>query len=238
MKLIRIGIDGFRCLLDFKLDFEPGLTVIVGENDRGKSSLIDCLKVITQNKPVEFDDINYEKNELVIDIEIENFIYRKKFVKDANSVQPMPLVVIPTENYLTSVEAKINSTEYDLTVTENQEEVKQLAKLFGLTVRVNSNIPNLVSAINDVISKKRQVGNFEIDNVSFPQFNNIQLDGKQFENVSGFFKEIFLKERQKQIWNEKVNETTTIEEFVRNKIDNYSSDISSELHEKGIIEKM
>lgn len=238
MKLIRIGIDGFRCLLDFKLDFEPGLTVIVGENDRGKSSLIDCLKVITQNKPVEFDDINYEKNELVIDIEIENFIYRKKFVKDTNSVKPMPLVVIPTENYLTSVEAKINSTEYDLTVTENQEEVKQLAKLFGLTVRANSNIPNLVSAINDVISEKRQVGNFEIDNVSFPQFNNIQLDGKQFENVSGFFKEIFLKERQKQIWNEKVNETTTIEEFVRNKIDNYSSDISSELHEKGIIEKM
>ena len=90
MKLIRIGIDGFRCLLDFKLDFEPGLTVIVGENDRGKSSLIDCLKVITQNKPVEFDDINYEKNELVIDIEIENFIYRKKFVKDTNSVQSMP----------------------------------------------------------------------------------------------------------------------------------------------------
>jgi predicted ATP-dependent endonuclease of OLD family len=238
MKIIRIGIDGFRCLLDFNLDFEPGLTVIVGENDRGKSSLIDCLKVITQNRPIEYDDMNYEKNELTIDIEIENFIYRKKFIKDNNSVQPIPLIVIPTEHYLSSVEAKLNNPEYDLALVENQEEIKQLAKLFGLAVRTNSNIPNLVTSIKDVIIEKRLAGNFEIDNVSFPQFNNIQLDGKQFENVSGFFKEIFLKERQGQIWTEKVNEKITIEEFVRNKIDSYSSDISSELHKKGIIEKM
>lgn len=238
MKLMRIEIDGFRCLLDFKLDFEPGLTVIVGENDRGKSSLIDCLKVITQNKPIEFDDINNEKNELLIDIEIEDFIYRKKFVKDSGSVQPLPLVVIPTTNYLVRIKEKINNPEYDLSLVENQEEVKQIARLFGFTVRSNSNISNLITSINEIITEKRKTGNFEIDNVSFPQFNNIQLDGKQFENVSGFFKEIFLKERQGQIWTEKINDKTTIEEFVRTKIDSYSADISSELHEKGIVEKM
>jgi predicted ATP-dependent endonuclease of OLD family len=148
------------------------------------------------------------------------------------------MIVIPTESYLSSIQLKINDEGFDISIPENQEEVKQIARLFGLVVRSNSNITNLIQAINDIILEKKKEGVFEIENVNFPLFNNIQLDGKQFENVSGFFKEIFLKERQGQIWNEKVNETTTIEEFVREKIDSYSADISTELHEKGILEKM
>lgn len=238
MKILKMKIDGFRCLTNVTIDFEPGLTVIVGENDRGKSSLIDCLKVITQNRQVELDDINYDSNELTIDIEIENLVYRKKFKKENNLVQQLPMIVIPTESYLSTIQLKINDESFDISIPENQEEVKQIARLFGLVVRSNSNITNLIQAINDIILEKRKEGVFEIENVKFPLFNNIQLDGKQFENVSSFFKEIFLKERQGQIWNEKVNETTTIEEFVREKIDSYSADISTELHEKGILEKM
>jgi len=238
MKIIRLKIDGYRCLLNFELEFEPGLTVIVGENDRGKSSLIDCLKVITQNKAVEYDDINYDRKELNIDIEIEDFIYRKKFEKNEKVVNQKPMVVIPTEQYIVRVLGKINDSNYDLAIIDNQEEVKRIAKLFGLSVRSNSNVNNLIQGINQLIEEKRLSGTFEIENVSFPQFNNIQLDGKQFENVSSFFKEIFLKERQNQIWQEKIDENTTIEDFVRKKIDSYSDSITQELHEKGILEKI
>ena len=44
-----------------------------------------------------------------------------------------------------------------------------------------------------------------IENAIFPKFNNIQLDGKHFENVPAFFKEVFLREKQANIWSEKIN---------------------------------
>ena len=47
MKIKKITVDGFRCLLDFEVTFEDDLTVIVGENDAGKSSLVECLKVVS-----------------------------------------------------------------------------------------------------------------------------------------------------------------------------------------------
>ncbi|MDA1045693.1 MAG: AAA family ATPase [Verrucomicrobia bacterium] len=41
MKIKDLTVDGFRCLLGFEVRFEDDLTVIVGENDAGKSSLIE-----------------------------------------------------------------------------------------------------------------------------------------------------------------------------------------------------
>ena len=38
MKIKKLTVDGFRCLLGFEVKFEDDLTVIVGENDAGKSS--------------------------------------------------------------------------------------------------------------------------------------------------------------------------------------------------------
>lgn len=73
-----------------------------------------------------------------------------------------------------------------------------------------------------------------IPNTTFPSFSNIQLDGTQFENVSGFFKEVFLKEKQANIWSEKIDGEQTIEDFVKSKITNYTNEIT----EKGILNKM
>ncbi|MCY4263685.1 MAG: AAA family ATPase [Gammaproteobacteria bacterium] len=42
-----IEIDGFRLLKNFKADLKP-LTVIIGANGSGKSSLIDCLQLISR----------------------------------------------------------------------------------------------------------------------------------------------------------------------------------------------
>jgi putative ATP-dependent endonuclease of the OLD family len=62
MKIKNLSINGFRSLKNLNISFEDDITVIVGENDSGKSSLIDCLKTITQNKPVESDDFNYDSD--------------------------------------------------------------------------------------------------------------------------------------------------------------------------------
>lgn len=115
--------------------------MIVGENDAVKSSSIDCLKVVTQNKPIEIDDYNYDCNKIKLESEIENLVFIKAYE------------------------------------------------------------------------------DFKIENAHFPNFNNIQLDGKQFENVSSFFKEVFLKEKQSSIWKEKIQPGNTIESFIMTRID-------------------
>lgn len=61
--------------------FKNNLTVIVGENDCGKTSLIDCLNILTHNKPVEIDDFSYGRNELKIGIEIEDFVFEKNMLQ-------------------------------------------------------------------------------------------------------------------------------------------------------------
>ena len=43
MRLRRVDLAGFGCLTDFTADFGPGLNVLFGENEAGKSTLQQAL---------------------------------------------------------------------------------------------------------------------------------------------------------------------------------------------------
>lgn len=45
MHLARVRVENFRNLLDVSLDLKPGLNVIVGENNVGKTNLLDAIRV-------------------------------------------------------------------------------------------------------------------------------------------------------------------------------------------------
>ncbi len=53
-----IKIKNFRSLKDFDMDFNQGLNVIIGENDAGKTSLIDSLKILFGKKRIDINDFN------------------------------------------------------------------------------------------------------------------------------------------------------------------------------------
>ncbi|MBI1175719.1 MAG: AAA family ATPase [Sideroxydans sp.] len=59
-----------------------------------------------------------------------------------------------------------------------------------------------------------------------------------FENVPAFFKEVFLKEKQASIWQEQIGEGTSIETFVRDHLEEYSREVSAQILERGIIDKL
>lgn len=48
MYLSSIQIKNFRCFDDqvHTIEFNPGLTVLVGENDSGKSAILDAIKIV------------------------------------------------------------------------------------------------------------------------------------------------------------------------------------------------
>ncbi|MCX5314786.1 ATP-dependent endonuclease [Streptomyces sp. NBC_00154] len=48
MYLSQLHLQGFRTAADTKISFQPGVTVLVGENNAGKSNVMDALRHLTQ----------------------------------------------------------------------------------------------------------------------------------------------------------------------------------------------
>lgn len=235
MKLKRIDVNGFRSLVQFRITFDSEMTVVVGENDAGKTSLIECLKVVTQGRQVGLDDFSHGSDQLLIIVEIDDFAFRKEYRKNGSVIDESPLKANPTEDYRQRTLASIQDPAFDATTDNGLNYIKDVAKLFGMSVRSNSNIDNLKTQL---LEKLGADGELIIENAVFPKFNNIQLDGRHFENVPAFFKEVFLKEKQAGIWQEKIYEGTTIETFVRNHLETYSSEVSAQIQERGITDKL
>ncbi len=45
MRIERLHLKNFRCYEELNIDFEPELTVIVGENGRGKTAIFDAMAI-------------------------------------------------------------------------------------------------------------------------------------------------------------------------------------------------
>lgn len=58
MFLRRLAIKGFRRLVDAEVTFIPGLSVIVGENNSGKTSIVDALRAVLGDYAVQSDDFH------------------------------------------------------------------------------------------------------------------------------------------------------------------------------------
>lgn len=238
MKIKRLRVDGFRCLKNCDISFEEDITLIIGENDSGKTSLVDCLKIITQNQPIEIED--FYNGERIINLEVEtgDFKFERKFEHNGEVVNEFPLVVRPTQVYLQKIKDELESTQFDISNYDYIERLKNTASIFGFQVRSNTNLFNLKDRIIEKITSNLNNQDFIIENTKFPQFNNIQLDGKHFEDVNSFFHEVFIREKQSAIWNEQIESGKTIEEIIKEKINKYSEEISTKIDEKGIKEKI
>lgn len=231
MKIKQISIDGFRCLCNITITFEDDITLVVGENDSGKSSLINCLDLLTQEYSLERDDFNYEKDKIEIKLVTDDFEFIKEYKKE--EFPASKLIVKPTSQFINSTKTFLDGLSDSLSV-EQQSKIKELAKIFGLSVRSNSRIETL----KDQLDSKLFEEGILIENGNFPELNKIQLDGKQFEDVESFFNEVFIKDKQIEIWNTKIQDNKTVKEFIQEELDNYSISISEDLESKGIKEKM
>lgn len=58
MALTRLGLRDFRCFAEADLTLSPGVSVIVGENAAGKTSLLEAIHVLAQSKSFRTTDSN------------------------------------------------------------------------------------------------------------------------------------------------------------------------------------
>lgn len=66
MKIIKLEIQNFRLLKNFKLDLEKDLSLVIGKNNTGKTSILSVLdKFLNEKSKFSYDDLNIDfKNEL------------------------------------------------------------------------------------------------------------------------------------------------------------------------------
>lgn len=61
MRIEKIKVENFKSLKDFEIDLEETMSLIVGKNNTGKTSVIEILnKLINKNGVIESDDFNID----------------------------------------------------------------------------------------------------------------------------------------------------------------------------------
>jgi predicted ATP-dependent endonuclease of OLD family len=83
MKVFKIEIENYRLLKNFSVDLEKDLSLIIGKNNTGKTSILSVLeKFLTEKAKFTFDDFNIDfKNDLKTKIEAEEPIIEDEYNK-------------------------------------------------------------------------------------------------------------------------------------------------------------
>ena len=106
--LKKIKVKNFRSLDNFCMTFNNGLNVIIGENDAGKTSLIDSMKILLNGDRIDLDDFRDKSKEVIIELETNDEIYKM-------TIQPEGLKSIleskPSKEKCEKIHREINSEE-------------------------------------------------------------------------------------------------------------------------------
>ena len=234
-----IEIKNFRSLKDVRISLERDITVLIGENDSGKTSIVDSLKIMFDTKKVGIDDFFWNTKEICIKVELEDgrkFI--KKFLKnDEDDIQEKTFVEFSPE-FLEEIKNNVTSENFDSLEDKNKREklfcyARELGLKFKSNIRTDSLKKRVIAGIDEILSSKKLLRDLNI-----PNYSIYFLDGKHFESLSTFFQEVFFKEKSKDIWYEEVEEGKTVEKIIKEKLENYAENLENEVEEKGIKDKL
>ena len=229
-------MKNFRSLKEVSIPFEQDITVLIGENDSGKTSIIDILKILFDEKVVEEDDFYYGSNEIIIKIEFEDLKYMKKFILEDSNIESSVFIEI-TDDFLQILKDTLDSEEFQLQNDDDKKEyMMEKADILGVHYRSNIGIDTLHTRLIERIDEISEMEDERIQG-NIPNKNIYFLDGKRFEDISIFFSEFFFKEKKRDIWNEEIN-GFTIEELINDKLESYSSELKQKIDNKGIKEKL
>ncbi|WP_280116016.1 AAA family ATPase [Dolosigranulum pigrum] len=71
MFLKKIEVDNFRLLKDFEINLNTNLSMIIGKNNSGKTSVLFALEKILNSKSIVWEDINLDRQKEIYE-EIKN----------------------------------------------------------------------------------------------------------------------------------------------------------------------
>jgi predicted ATP-dependent endonuclease of OLD family len=84
MKIFKIKVENFRLLKNFSIDIEEDISLVIGKNNTGKTSLLSAIDKLlnhSDGKTITFDDFNVDfKNQLLVILEDPSSILEKDYI--------------------------------------------------------------------------------------------------------------------------------------------------------------
>ena len=125
------------------MEFNQGLNVIIGENDAGKTSLIDSLKILFSKKKIDINDFNEIENPVTIELEDNDYSYfMESKVSEDNILNTYKIK--PSQENRNKIQEELESEEFNnLEETEQKQILKKYSNIFNTTFRSNSKVETL-----------------------------------------------------------------------------------------------
>ncbi len=168
MKIKKLKVKNFRSLRDIEIEFNEDITCIVGENDTGKSSILDCIRIFSNDYYIDKEDFskNGEEQESTIEVSLHlsnGISLYKKFKKEDNQIKKENKCFFLKEDIeqeLSKLEVRINNeniqekklNEIKEDFKEIYEELKDLASKIIRVPRDNSKISTVLHQIKEKIN--------------------------------------------------------------------------------------
>ena len=209
-----IKIKNFRSLKNFNMEFNSGLNVIIGENDAGKTSLIDSLKILFGKKKIDVNDFNEIENPVTIELEDIDYTY---FMESKVSEDTLinTYKIKPSIEKSNQIKEELESEEFNSLEEDEQKQIlKKYSATFNTTFRSNFKVETLKS---NIIKELENDDFTEVKSLNYPiSF----LGSREFENIDSFFENTFFKELKEEIWDYKI-EGKTINQHIEDYIDEF-----------------
>lgn len=103
----KVKIQNFKCFKNFELDLNKNINIIVGNNESGKSTLLEAIHLALTGVL----DGKYLKNE--INPYLFNIEATKEYIDSVNS-KPIPPPMIIIELYFDEQNGKVNCREMEI----------------------------------------------------------------------------------------------------------------------------
>lgn len=200
MLLNRIRVSNFRCLRDIEVQFEPNLTVIVGENDSGKSTLFDILRISLEGGLPEPADFYFGSKEIRCELEFSSQkVCKLEFRKndEGKVIKTLKEIVFwgDLRSYLEATDA-IDALGID--------EIREVLARYGKPSRKRT-LDSIKDEFRTFLEENREkIENHKEEEVEVETIEGIPelilVDGKRFENINDFVRDVYLKEDFRGIW--------------------------------------
>jgi len=234
-----ITIKNFRSLNDISISLEKDVNVIIGENDTGKTSFIDVLKLVFENQIPEDDDFYNDSEEISLKINLDDKTFMKSFKKGDSAHSP-ELYMQFSEADIINLEKKIGSSKFTSLDEEKQKEKLREIAITSLGFKIGGNISRLSTIKQKVEDKIGEIKESEylceVD--SIPEYNTYFLGGTEFQDINQFFEQTFFKDIKRNIWFSEAEDGVTIEDLILSELENYSENLIKDLEDKGIKYKL
>lgn len=193
----KLELKNFQAHLSSKFEFHPGINIITGQSDQGKSSIIRALHWLFFNKPSGKEFMSWGQDKCIVSAYIRGNIIRRYKTSTINryviNSQKLDAVRsdVPRELHeiinFTPTNLQLQDDPYFLLHSNSGDVAKQLNKVVGIDqidsslqfvnriVRQQNTVISIIKKdINETQQKLRRYADVDLIEASISKYNNLQ----------------------------------------------------------------